>query len=100
MSRTLPSLQTLKDINAEARNLLHDLRRGDVLAARRYYLLDSEAGEFEPRLADAQYIIARKYGFMSWQALQQHLAIATWGLPKLPSGVRLASRGHVLHCRS
>jgi len=76
MPRTLPSLRNLKDINAEARNLLHDLRRGDVVAVRRYYLLDSEAGEFEPRLADAQYIIARKYGFISWQALQRRLAIA------------------------
>lgn len=63
-------------LNAEARNLLHDLRRGDVVAVRRYYLLDSEAGEFEPRLADAQYIIAREYGFASWRALRQRLATA------------------------
>jgi hypothetical protein len=73
MSRTLPSQGNLKDIEKEARELLHDLRRWDAAALRRLYSLDSEAGRFQARLADAQYIIAQEYGFRSWQKMKKSL---------------------------
>ena len=73
MSRSLPSQRTFEDIRQEARELLRDLRRQDVAAIRRQYSLDCEAGEFPARLADAQYIVAREYGYRSWQNLKQRL---------------------------
>ena len=73
MPRSLPSQRTLEDIRKEARGLLHDLRRWDAAAIRRQYSLDCEAGKFPARLADAQYIVAREYGYRSWQNLKQRL---------------------------
>jgi hypothetical protein len=73
MSRSLPSQRNFEDIRKEARELLHDLRRRDTAALRRHYSLDCEAGKFPARLADAQYTIAREYGYGSWQKLKQHL---------------------------
>jgi hypothetical protein len=71
MSRSLPSQRNLEDIKKEARDLLHDLRRSDVVALRRLSSLDNEAGSFDARLADAQYILAREYGYSSWLKLKQ-----------------------------
>jgi len=62
-----------EDIRKEARELLHDLRRWDATALRRQYSVDCEAGKFPARLADAQYIVAREYGYRSWQNLKQRL---------------------------
>lgn len=73
MPRSLPSQRNLEDIRKEARELLYDLRRWDAAALRRHYSLDCEAGKFPARLADAQYIVAREYGYSSWQKLQQRL---------------------------
>jgi len=73
MSRSLPSQRNFEDIRKEARELLHGLRRRDAAALRRHYSLDSEAGKFPARLADAQYIVAREYGYRSWQKLKQRL---------------------------
>jgi len=73
MSRTLPSQRDFEDIRKEARELLYDLRRWDAAALRRHYWLDCEAGKFPARLADAQYIVAREYGYRSWQKLKQRL---------------------------
>jgi len=71
MARCLP--RHFEDIRKEARELLHDLRRCDAAALRRHYLVDCEAGKSPARLADAQYIVAREYGYRSWQKLKQRL---------------------------
>jgi hypothetical protein len=73
MARSLPSQGHFEDIRKEARELLHDLRRWDAAALRRHYSVDCEAGKFPARLADAQYIVAREYGYRSWQKLKQRL---------------------------
>ena len=73
MSRRLPSQRDLEDVKKEARELLHELRRWDATALRRLSSLDREGGRFHARLADAQYIIAREYGYKSWQNLKQRL---------------------------
>jgi hypothetical protein len=73
MFRSLPSQRNFEDIKREARELLHDLRRRDAAALRRHYSLDCEAGKFPARLADAQYVVAREYGYRSWQKLKQRL---------------------------
>ena len=66
------SSPNLDDVKKEARNLLHALQRGDAAALRRYYSIDS-FGLSQPRLDDAQYIVAREHGYSSWQKLNEHL---------------------------
>jgi hypothetical protein len=73
MPRSLSSQHNLEDVKKEARELLHGLRRSDVGALRRHSSLDGDAGRTSPRLADAQYIVAREYGYSSWQKLKQRL---------------------------
>ena len=72
--RRLPSPINLQAMKREARDLLHALRRRDAAALRRYYGVDSLAGMSQPGLADARYVIAREYGYSSWQNLQRHSA--------------------------
>ena len=74
MSRSLPSHRNFEDISREARELLHNLQRRDPSAIRRRYSLDSESGNVHARLADAQYILAREYGYSSWQKLRERRA--------------------------
>jgi hypothetical protein len=73
MFRSLPSGINFEDIRKEARLLFHRLRGRDAAALERYYSFDPFAGMFEPRIYEAQYIIAREYGFGSWQKLKAHV---------------------------
>ena len=73
MFRTLPSQRNLEAIKNEAKNLLFELSRWDAAAVERQRSLDSDSGRFRARLADVQYIIAREYGFRSWQKLSDDL---------------------------
>jgi hypothetical protein len=73
MCTDLSSQANLDNIKKEARNLLHALQRRDPTALRRYYSIDSLNGLSQPRLDDAQYIIAREHGYSSWQKLKEHL---------------------------
>lgn len=65
--RHIPSQANLEAIQKEARDLLHALRQQDTAALRRYSSIDPLAGLSEPSLADAKYVIAREYGYSSWQ---------------------------------
>ena len=60
----------LEAIEKEAKKLLHALQRNDVAAIERYRPYDVLDDTSHPRLADAQYIIARSYGFRSWANLK------------------------------
>ena len=73
MYRVLPSDVNLEDIKSEAMNLFYRLRERDETALRRYYSFDPAAGMFDPRIDDAQYVIAREYGYASWRRLMGHL---------------------------
>jgi len=71
--RPLPRNLNLKLLNAEAKNLLRDLRQGNALALARYFLSDVRPDTSKPRLADAQLILAREYGYASWLKLKRHV---------------------------
>ncbi len=70
MCKTVPSHANLEAMKREARDLLRALRQWNAAALRRYYSLDPLAGLSEPSLADTKYIIAREYGYSSWQRLE------------------------------
>jgi hypothetical protein len=69
MHRRLPLDANLEAIQREARTLLGALQRNDVAAIERYRPYEVLDSTSHPRLADAQYIIARRYGFRSWANL-------------------------------
>jgi len=73
MLRPLSSSANFEGIRKEAVHLLHCLRWADATALKRYYSLDPFAGMFQPTMDDAKYVIAREYGFASWQKLRAHL---------------------------
>ena len=76
MCRSLPSRMTLHDIKREARGLLDALLRREAAALSRYHSFDPFAGRFEARLDEAQYIIAREYGYRSWRRLEERVKTA------------------------
>ena len=70
MHRNLSFVADLEAIEKEARTLLRALQQNDVAAVERYRPYDVLDDASHPRLADAQYIIARRYGFRSWANLK------------------------------
>ena len=56
--RALPRNPNLKLINDQARHFLQDFRQGEPLALTHYSLFDSLPDTPNPRLADAQLMIA------------------------------------------
>ena len=67
--------QDLRAIQKEARGLLRALQRNDFATTRLYRYCGVVEGNFHARLADAQYIVARRYGFKSWANLKDSLSL-------------------------
>lgn len=63
-TRALPERPDLAQLKRQAKELLAAARRGDDDAQQRL------AGVAEPQLADAQFALAREYGFASWPRLR------------------------------
>jgi hypothetical protein len=76
MTRTLNTGRNFNVLERKARELLHDLQRMDPRALQRYSSHDPLAGNFQPGLADARYVVAREYGFRSWRELKQRVLSA------------------------
>jgi len=73
--RSLPSRPSLEYERKEAKALLRRLRAGDpdaLARARTHHALDPSPARI--RLADAQLVIAREYGFLSWPRLVHYFA--------------------------
>jgi len=81
MSKTLPSRPNLEQLKNQAKDLLKAHKSGDVESLKRFrdsHPNFSSASEKEISaatfsLSDAQWIIAREYGFASWPKLKAHL---------------------------
>jgi hypothetical protein len=73
MLRSLRLNSNLEAIEKEARHLLHSVCRGNAAAIARWHSVDPEARTGQPRTADIQYLIAREYGFSSWQNLKKRI---------------------------
>jgi len=67
----LPDHPSLQQLRKQAKELLQKLRSGDPSATDR--LLKFKTTVDNPILADAQFTLAREYGFESWPKLVQHL---------------------------
>ena len=72
MSKDLPPHPSLEHLKKQAKALLSDFERGEPEAAGKFRSL----GLPNPRLSDAQHLIAREYGFTSWTKLKEHVEAA------------------------
>lgn len=69
--RTLPARADLEQQKKLAKDLLAAFRRGDSEAQAR--VRDALPDKQRIVLADAQFVLAREYGFASWRALAEHI---------------------------
>jgi len=68
--KQLPARASIEQLKKQAKELLAELRAGSAEAAAR--LAEALPGARD-RLADAQLVLAREYGFPSWSELRQHV---------------------------
>jgi hypothetical protein len=73
----LPARPSLEQLRKQAKELLRDFHAGNLAAVERIRsisprLADSSGPE-DVTLADAQFVLARSYGFDSWAKLAQHV---------------------------
>jgi ankyrin repeat protein len=76
MSDALPARPNLEHLKKQAKALLREFRAGDAEAIAKFRTLGSIAAGRAPKLADAHRLVARDYGFASWQKLKAHVAAA------------------------
>jgi ankyrin repeat protein len=80
----LPDHPNPDQLKRQAKELLRSARAADPAALARFRLLPSFKGldgeqlaRTPPALHDAQSVLAREYGFPSWKALSEHVALLT-----------------------
>src|SRR3954469_24690728 len=71
-SRTLPSRPDLAQQSKQAKELHERFTEGDAEARARVRALLPDKSQIA--LADAQFVLAREYGFVNWAALKRHIA--------------------------
>lgn len=84
-SRSLPARPSLAQLRTQARELLRAHRAGSAAAAARVAAHHPDLKGHLPdavlahplKLADAQLVLAREYGFASWAALKQRVEIGS-----------------------
>ncbi len=71
MSPALPARPNLEHLKKQAKELLHGIQTQDPAATERFRSLGIASAD--AKLADAQHVVAREYGFSSWTALKEHV---------------------------
>jgi hypothetical protein len=73
----LPPRPSLEQLRKQAKELLRDYRAGGDVAAERFNAIIPHLADPTPSgsvtLADAQFVLAREYGFESWAKLIHHI---------------------------
>src|SRR5215470_3768649 len=79
-SQQLPERANIEQLRKQAKSLLHAARAKDAAALQRFQALptlarksEAELGSMGLALHDAQSVIAREYGFKSWNQLREHV---------------------------
>ncbi len=73
MSLELPEKPNLEHLKKQAKDLLHRCQQGDAAAAGRFRSFVSFSAPAGLKLADAQHVLAREYGFAAWPKLKEHV---------------------------
>lgn len=71
--RELPARPNLEHLKKQARVLLRGSVRAEPEAIDRFREAQVQSATAAPKLADAQHVIAREYGFDNWAALKAHV---------------------------
>eukprot|EP00456_Euglypha_rotunda_P006575 TRINITY_DN1113_c0_g4_i1.p1 TRINITY_DN1113_c0_g4~~TRINITY_DN1113_c0_g4_i1.p1 ORF type:complete len:647 (+),score=137.74 TRINITY_DN1113_c0_g4_i1:4535-6475(+) len=71
--RTLPPRPNLAQLRKQAKDLLHSYRDGNQTAISEVEQFERNANPAKFALADAQRVLARAYGFLSWTSLKNHV---------------------------
>lgn len=90
----LPARPSLEQLRKQAKELLKDYRAGDALAAERMRAVIPRlagADQSGVTLADAQFALAREYGFENWAGLVQRVTAAQMAESRLGRYERLAT---------
>src|SRR5689334_14542209 len=78
MKKSLPFEASLPQLRHQAKDLLKEFRAGNQQAIARFREHHARATKSDAvRLSDAQFVVAREYGFASWPKLKQHLGLMT-----------------------
>jgi ankyrin repeat protein len=79
-SHQLPERANIEQLRKQAKSLLHAARAKDPAALQRFQALpqlarksEAELGSIGLALHDAQSVVAREYGFKSWNELREHV---------------------------
>jgi ankyrin repeat protein len=85
-ARQLPECPDLEQLKRQAKELLRSARANDLTAHERFRILpefsrrsDADLGRAAFALHDAQSVIAREYGFDSWNILRERVEELTFG---------------------
>jgi ankyrin repeat protein len=73
MSRQLPAKPNLEHLKKQAKQLLNDFQSREPEAIVLFRSFASRCTPENAKLADAQHIVARDYGFASWPKLKEHV---------------------------
>src|SRR5579884_3603529 len=78
MKKSLPFKASLVQLRHQAKDLLKEFRAGKQEAITRFSEHHGRATNSDgATLSDAQFVVAREYGFASWPKLKQHLDLMT-----------------------
>jgi ankyrin repeat protein len=77
--RVLPERPSLEQLRKQAKDMLRDARRGDATALARITVHGRGVASAHIGLADAQFAIAREFGFPSWPKLVHHVEVLAGG---------------------
>jgi ankyrin repeat protein len=72
-TRTLPSNPSLAQLRKQAKELLRSYRAGNEVAVAEVERFERNPDPANFTLADAQRVLARAYGILSWSALKDHI---------------------------
>lgn len=80
MTKQLPGRPNLEQLKKQAKTLLHAAQANEPAALGRFLILPAFTGKLEADLAafplalhDAQSVVAREHGFVSWNALREQV---------------------------
>jgi hypothetical protein len=73
MFRELPVKPNLDHLKKQAKELLRDFQQGKSQAVERFHSFVKNSTPADAKLADAQHVVARDYGFASWPKLKEHV---------------------------
>ena len=94
MFRELPAKPNLEHLKKQAKEILHDFRQNKPDAVERFRAFALGSTPADAKLSDAQYVLARDYGFASWPKLKEHVdSLTLTPAEQLAAAVR-ASNAH------